>query len=164
MTTFLAWRHLLLLLLTSLAITGGCKSKTDPKPAQISDRDVLMQADGHWEWESSARMMSQLTPASIGFSRQLIFKPDGLVHIYHNRQPFIQPVYQLSYGVLSQCGASPQPISVPFVRYAAEPQIPNNDLRTYSIRLSPTDTTLYITGESACIDGGAYETYRWHRH
>ena len=53
---------------------------------------------------------------------------------------------------------------MPLVRYAAEPQIPNNDLRVYSIRLSPTDTTLSITSELACVDGGSYETYRWHRH
>ena len=150
-------------MLLSLPAVDNCKSKSDPQPA-IADTDVLMQANGYWQWESNARMISQLTPISVGFSRELIFKRDGLVHIYHNRQLFTQPAYQLSTGMLSQCGAPPQPITVPLVRYAAEPQIPNNDLRTYSIRLSPTDTTLSITGESACIDGGSYEIYRWHRH
>ena len=151
------------LVLVNLLAGGGCKSKPDPQPI-IADSDVLMQASGYWEWINSASMGGLRTPASIGFGRELVFKRDGLVHIYHNRQPFIQPAYLLSYGILSQCGASPQPISVPLVRYAAEPQIPNNDLRTYSIRLTPTDTTLSITGESACIDGGSYETYRWRRH
>lgn len=151
------------LLLVSLLAVGSCKSKSDPQPA-ITDTDVLMQANGCWQWESSKTRGGQLTPASVGFSRELIFKRDGLVHIYHNRQPFTQPAYWLSTGMLSQCGAPPQPITVPLVRYAAEPQIPNNDLRTYSIRLSPTDTTLSITGESACIDGGSCEIYRWHRH
>ena len=151
-------------LLLSLLAAGSCKSKTDPKPAQLSDMDVLLKSNGYWQWEGSATLGSTLTPTSVGFSRELIFKGDGLVHIYHNRQPAIRPAYQLSNGVLSQCGTNPQPIAVPLVRYAAEPQIPNNELRTYSIRLSPTDTTLDITGESACVDGGYYETYRWHRH
>lgn len=148
------------LLLVSLLAAGSCKSKSDPQPT-IGDADVLMQANGYWEWVKGASLGGLLTPASVGFSRELIFKNDGFVHIFHNRQAAIQPIYQLSTSVLSQCG---QQIAVPLVRYAAEPQIPNNDLRVYSIRLSPTDTTLSITGELACVDGGSYETYRWHRH
>ena len=153
-----------LLLLLSLLMMGSCKSKIDPEPAQLSDLDLLMKLNGYWQWTGSASLGSTLTPASVGFSRELVFKKDGLVHISHNRQPFIQPAYELSNGLLSQCGTFHQPIAVPLVRYTAEPKIPNNDLRTYSILLSPTDTTLFITGESACVDGGYYETYRWHRH
>lgn len=153
-----------LLLMAALAITGGCKSKTDPKPAQISDRDALMQSDGYWEWESSANTTSQLTPASVGFSRQLIFKHDGLLHIYHNRQPAMQPPYKFSFSVAGQCSSQPQSSSVILLYYTAEPQIPNNEFREYLIRLSPNDTTLRINGELACINKGYYETYRWRRH
>ena len=152
------------LLLLSLLAVGSCNSKMESKPTQLSDWDVLLQANGYWEWEGSTTLGKTLTPTSVGFGRELIFKCDGLVHIYHNQQPALQPTYQLSAGVLSRCGIQPQPIAVPLVRYTAESQIPNNDLRTYLIRLSPTDTTLSITGELACVDGGYYETYRWRRH
>lgn len=152
------------LLLLPLLAASSCATKTDPKPAQISDLDVLLQSSGYWEWQSSASRGSQLTPSSVRFNRELIFKTDGLVHIYHNRQPFLQPAFQLSTGALKLCGAPPQPTNALLVRYTAESQIPNDDLRAYSIRLSSTDTTLRIQGESACVDGGRFETYRWHRH
>lgn len=149
-----------LLLLALLLAVGSCKSKSDPQPT-IADTDVLMHANGYWAWESSTTLGGQITPASVGFSRELIFKSDSLVHIFHNLQATAQPTYQLSTGVLSSCG---QTIAVPLVRYVAEPQIPNNELRSYFIRLSPTDTMLSITGAAACLDGGYYELYRWHRH
>lgn len=153
------------LVLLALLIEGGCKSNHEPQPsAELADTDVLMHAQGYWEWERSASFRSTITPASLGFSRQLIFKKNGFVHIYHNRQPALQPAYQLSNGVLTYCAPQPQPIAVTLVRYTAEPQVPNNDLRSYLIRLSPTDTTLNLVGEAACVDGGAYESYRWHRH
>ena len=148
------------LLLMSLLTVGSCKPKSGPQPA-IADTDVLMQASGYWEWEGSTTRGGQITPASVGFRRELIFKNDSLVHIFHNRRPAIQPAYQLSSGILSQCGRHS---TVPLVRYAAEPQIPNNELRTYFIRISPTDTTLVISGAAVCMDAGYYETYRWHRH
>ena len=149
-------------LVLSLLAVGSCTSTTDPRPAErvTTDRDVLMQAQGYWEWESSISMGGSLTPTIVGFTRQLLFKSDSLVHIYHNQQLFARPGYSLSRGVLSRCG-QPQ-IAVPMVRYVAEPQIPNNDLRTYLIRISPTDTTLSVIGEAACVDGGYYEQYRWH--
>lgn len=143
-----------------LLLDGGCLFKHDTQPA-ISNEDILMQSNGYWQWESSGTRGTQLTPTSVGFSRELIFENDGLVHIFHNRQPAVQPAYQLSSGVLSQCN---QQTAVPLVRYTAEPKIPNNDLRTYSIRLSSTDTTLSITGAAACTDAGYNELYRWHRH
>ena len=149
-----------LLLTLGLAGAAGCKSTTDPTPKQFGDADVLMRAHGYWEWESSVGLNSRLTPAVVGFSRQLTFQQDSLVHIYHNRQPFGQPPFHLSYGVLNRCGTAQ--ILFPLVRYKAESQVPNTDLRTYSIRLA-TDTTLLIAGETACVDGGLYETYRWHR-
>ena len=109
-------------------------------------------------------MSRQLTAASVGFSRELIFKTDGLVHIYHNQQPAMQPVYKLSLDVLSQCGTQPPQLRINLVHYTVEPQIPSNELHEYIIRLSPTDTILSIKGELACVDKGYYETYRWHRH
>jgi len=153
-------------LFLSLLLVGGCKSKpqADPEPAQLGDMDMLLHSTGYWEWQNSASMTSQLTPASVGFSRELIFKSDGLVHIYHNRQPAMQPVYKFSFGVLSQCGTQPQPPNVILLYYTAEPQIPNNELREYLIHLSPNDTTLSINGELACVNRGYYETYRWRRH
>ena len=126
--------------------------------------DMLLHSTGYWEWQSSASTASKLTPASVGFSRELIFKSDRLVHIYHDRQPFIQPAYIYSFGTLNQCTTQPQPPSVILLRYIAEPQIPNNELREYVIRFSPNDTTLSINGEFACVDRGYYESYRWHRH
>lgn len=111
--------HLLLVIMLAV---GSCKSKSDPQPA-IADTDVLMQANGYWQWENSKTRGGQLTPASVGFSRELIFKNDGRVHIFHNRQATIQPAYRLSIGVLNLCG---QQIAAPLVNYAAEPQIPNN--------------------------------------
>ena len=126
--------------------------------------DMLLQSTGYWAWQSSTGMSRQLTPASVGFSRELIFKTDGLVHINHNRQPAMQPVYKLSLDVLSQCGTQPPPLGINLVHYTAEPQIPSDELHEYIIRLSPTDTILSIKGELACVDKGYYETYRWHRH
>ena len=150
-------------LLLGLLAVGSCTAGNDPEPAAptAADQDVLMKAHGFWEWESSATLGNRLTPITVGFTRQLIFKRDSLVHIYHNQQLFARPGYGLSRGVLSRCG-QPQ-LAVPLVRYVAEPQIPNNDLRTYLIRISPTDTTLSIIGEAACVDGGYFERYRWHR-
>jgi len=150
-------------LLLGLLAIGSCAVNNDPEPTGLTmaDMDVLVKAHGYWEWESSISMGGSLTPTAVGFTRQLVFKSDSLVHIYHNQQLFARPGYGLSQGVLSRCG---QPrLAVPLVRYMAEPQIPNNDLRTYLIRVSPTDTTLSITGEAACVDGGYYEQYRWHR-
>ena len=79
------------LLLVSLLAVGSCKSKADPQPT-IGDADVLMQANGYWEWVKSASLGGLLTPASVGFSRELIFKNDGFVHIFHNRQAAIQRI------------------------------------------------------------------------
>ncbi|OGX80871.1 hypothetical protein BEN47_06350 [Hymenobacter lapidarius] len=141
---------------------AGCNASHDPKPDTISDADVLMQANGYWEWESSGGFRWQRTPASVGFSRQLVFKSDGKVHIYHNRQPELQAAYQLSTGVHGNCQPpQPQPVAVPMVRYTAETQFPNSDLRTYGIALSAIDTTLYIAGLGLCVDIGAAERYRW---
>ena len=150
------------LLLLSVLATGSCTPSDDPEPAPQStaDRDVLVQSNGYWEWESSVTLGGSLTPTTVGFTRQLIFKSDSLVHIYHNNQPFAQPTYRLSTGLLSRCG--PQQVAVPLVRYIAEPQIPNSEVRTYRVITSPTDTTLSITGEAACVDAGYYERYRWH--
>ena len=149
-------------LFLNLLMVSSCTSNNEPKPPESStaDLDVLVKTHGYWEWESSVSMGSSLKPSTIGFTRQLVFKSDSLVHIYHNQQLFAQPRYDLSAGLLSRCG-QPQ-ITVPLVRYTAEAQLPNNDLRTYLIQASPTDTTLSITGEAACVDGGYYENYRWH--
>ena len=76
----------------------------------------------------------------------------------------MQPVYKFSFGALSQCNTQPPPLSIIMLHYTAEPQIPNNKFREYLIHISPSDTTLSINGELACIDKGNYETYRWHRH
>ena len=93
--------------------------------------DMLLQSTGYWAWQSSTGMSRQLTPASVGFSRELIYKTDGLVHIYHNQQPAMQPVYKLSLDVLSQCGTQPPPLGINLVHYTAEPQIPSDELHEY---------------------------------
>ncbi|OGX85912.1 hypothetical protein BEN48_13945 [Hymenobacter glacialis] len=120
-----------------------------------------MKATGYWEWESSTTRGARLTPASVGFSRQLVFKSDGKVHIYHNRQPELQAVYRLSQEVDACQPPQPQPVAVPMVRYTAEAQFPNSDLRRYGIALAAADTTLYVDGVGLCTDTGAAERYRW---
>ena len=69
---------LLYLLLLGMLVES-CKSKpqNDPKPAQIADMDILIHSTGYWEWQSSISPTNQLTPASVGFSRELVFKGDG---------------------------------------------------------------------------------------
>ena len=109
-------------LFLNLLMISSCTSNNDPKPPEstTTNLDVLVKAHGYWEWKSSISMGSSLTPITVGFTRQLVFKSDSLVHIYHNQQLFAQPRYGLGAGLLSRCG-QPQ-IAVPLVRYTAEAQ------------------------------------------
>ncbi|WP_035562799.1 hypothetical protein [Hymenobacter sp. IS2118] len=146
-----------------LAISA-CSTTPDPSPVILADTDVLMKANGYWEWQSSSGFRWQQTPASVGFSRQLVFKSDGKVHIYHNHQPELQAVYRLSTGVNNNCQPpQPQPVAVPMIEYTAEPQFLNNGLRTYGISVSANDSMLYITNTALCADGGAAELYHWRK-
>lgn len=157
------------LLLLSIIAVNGCKSKKDPTPDPValittepfdSESDILSRSHGYWEWLRSFSVNGTITPTSVGFTRQLVFKGDGRVYINHNQQFAIQRAYVLSTSVPTRCGAqSPQSL----IKYGAEPQIKNDSLRLYRVAKSLTDTTLSIIGETACVDGGMYESYRWHR-
>ncbi|GAB3580069.1 hypothetical protein [Hymenobacter daeguensis] len=155
------------LLLLSLLAVGSCKSspakpEPAPKPAVVpltGGNDELARAHGYWEWLQNVRMSGTITPTETGFTRQLIFKADGHLDIYHNRQLVLKPSFALRTGLTHICVS---PVAQPLVEYTAEPQVPNDPLRRYRLNFSATDTTLTITGESNCVDGGAVEYYRWH--
>lgn len=168
MTNLFPQRYSLLLLLAGLAIAGGCKSKTEPQPEQPvgaatepfdSESDILSRSHGYWEWVSSTGLAFRATPASVGYTRQLLFKSDSVLYVSHNQQLEIHPFYHLHAGP-SHCSST----SLPLVDFDAEPQIRNNRVRDYKIYRTPTDTTLRLIGEWTCVDGGNIETYKWHRH
>jgi hypothetical protein len=171
MTNFYAQRHLRAFLLTSLAIASGCQSKTEPAPEPVPtaktepfdiESDIFSRAHGYWEWTRSINGggRAPFTPASVGFTRQLVFKGDSMVHIYHNQTPALTPIFHLHVG--SVCSSNPRPL----IDFDAESVVPNNRIRSYSVSRAiystRTDTTLTIVGERACVDGGQYEYYIWH--
>ena len=139
-------------LLATQAATS-CQTEADVRPANY---DALALETGHWEWESTAYMSGKRTPATEGFTRQLVFTPDRQVLITHNRQFNKQTTYVLSMGTV--CGA---PQTSPIITYETDSDLPNNDRKTYQTTQMGTDQHLMLVGEHACVDGGAYETYRW---
>jgi hypothetical protein len=150
-----------------MAMAGGCKSKTEPlpKPAVVaatepfdSESDIFSRSHGYWEWVRSTGLNFRATPASVGFTRQLTFKGDSMVYIFHDQKPEMHPQYHLHAGP-SRCSSNSRPL----VDFDAEPQIRNNRIRVYTITRTSIDTTITITGEMECTDGGNFEKYQWHR-
>lgn len=145
---------LLMLLLFSAA---GCQRRGDE--VQPSNYDALALETGHWEWEiTSSYPLGRRTPNTEGYTRQLVFTADGSVLIQHDRKLNKKRPYTLSMGSLPRCGS---PNTVPVITYETDSDLPNNDRKTYSITKTPTGQSLALAGEDACVDGGAYETYRW---
>ena len=146
-----------LLLALALLSAAGCQRRGDD--VQPNNYDALALETGHWEWESTSYFRQQRTPATEGYTRQLVFTADGNVLIQHDHKLNKKRAYTLSMGPLPSCG-TPQ-AAVPIITYETDSDLPNNDRKTYSIIKSPTGQSLTLVGEAACVDGGAYEAYRW---
>ncbi len=150
-------KALLLLFTSGLLSAASCQNRGDE--VQPSGYDVLALETGHWEWESTSYRNGRRTPATEGFTRQLVFQDDRQLVIQHDRKLNKKTAYALSMGTLPNC---PTPTgTVPIITYETDSDLPNNDRKTYSVIISPTGQRLSLTGEDACIDAGAVEAYRW---
>ncbi|MGI4864877.1 MAG: hypothetical protein ACRYFZ_13215 [Janthinobacterium lividum] len=150
-------RKLVPLLALTLLSAGACQRRGDE--VQPRNYDALALETGHWEWESTGYFRQQHTPATEGYTRQLVFSSDGNVLIQHDGKLNKKRPYTLSMGTLPSCGASQTVL--PIITYETDSDLPNNDRKTYTITKSPTSQSLALAGEGACVDAGAYETYRW---
>jgi hypothetical protein len=138
-----------------LSVTG-CQSIGDE--VQPRNYDALALENGHWEWDATGLgWAGRRTPASMGFTRQLVFSADGKVLIQHDGKLNKRTSYQLSMGDLQRCSVK----QVPIITFETDSDVPNNDRKTYSITKSIEGQQLTLVGEEACVDGGAYETYHW---
>ncbi|HET9502348.1 MAG TPA: hypothetical protein VFO93_02320 [Hymenobacter sp.] len=150
-------KALLLLLTSALLSATGCQREGDE--VQPSGYDALALENGHWEWEGTAYRTGRRTPATEGFTRQLVFGADKQLIFQHDRRLNKKVTYALSMGTLPSC---PTPSgTVPIISYETDSDLPNNDRKTYSITKTPAGQSLTLTGEDACIDAGATESYRW---
>lgn len=147
-------------LLATAQLVAGCQHDADVRPSHY---DELALATGHWEWERTTLGFSpQQTPSTIGFTRQLTFGADGRVVIEHSQQPVKTADYTLSMGTLAGCGNAQPP--VPLITYEADAEVKTGlggGKKAYTISKSGPDQYLFLTYDYACVDGGAYETYRW---
>ena len=147
-----------LLLLAALAgaaqLGTGCKHDADTRPAGY---DTLAQATGHWEWESTGYQSGLRTPASVGFTRQVVFGDGGQLTVHRSGQADYQTTYQLSTGAGAYCGGP----NASLVTFASEKDLYNNDVKIYDIGQQNGRRVLSLVGEAACVDGGAFETYHW---
>ena len=152
-------KFLLLAALFGLAQLGtSCQTDADVRPANY---DVLALGTGHWEWESTAYMAGNRTPATEGYTRQLVFNAEGQVLIQHSGQLHKETPYQLSMGSGCVWPGSPTAGTTPIIAFEGETTLYNNLRKNYTLtKVDPTQK-LQLTGESACVDGGAYETYHW---
>lgn len=141
-----------------LVTAAGCQPRRGTE-AQPRSYDALALETGHWEWESTAYRGGKRTPATEGYSRQLVFQSEGRVLIHHSGRLNKTRPYTLSMGTLARCTTSPT--QVPVITYETDSDVPNNDRKTYSLTSSPTSQTLVLVGELACTDAGATETYHW---
>jgi hypothetical protein len=149
-------KPLLLLVMSALLSATGCQRDEEVQP---SSYDALALETGHWEWESTSYSRQKRTPQTEGFTRQLVFGGDGQVVIQHDNKLNKRTAYSLSMGSLASCTTTPA--AVPIISYETDSDVPNNDRKTYSITKTPTGQSLSLTGENACVDAGAFETYRW---
>jgi hypothetical protein len=134
----------------------GCKHDADVEPTSVSaGYDVLAKATGHWEWENSAfGFAGTRTPASVGFTRQLVFGADNVLNVKRNGRQYYQTNFQLT---TQTSATAPEPL----ITYANEADLYNNDLKTYSLSQQNGRQVLILMGEQVPVDGGALETYHW---
>ena len=145
-----------LYLCAALALLAACHTDADIRPAHY---DELAMAPGHWEWESSTYLTGRRSPATVGYARQLTFGADNHLTFQPSNGPATNGTYELSAGPLPRCGLA---AGVPLVTFAThEPQLPNNDRKTYRLSTQDSRQLLTLTGEAACVDGGAVEQYHW---
>ncbi len=151
-----------LLLLAGLLFTSqlatSCQNDADIRPANY---DELAMATGHWEWDaSSLGWAGKRSPATEGYTRQLVFGTSGHLLLRRRGQEDYRSSYQLSMGTLPRCGAD-QP-NAPLLTYSTnEPRLPNDERKSYRLAQQGGQQTLTLIGESVCLDGGAIETYHW---
>lgn len=149
---------LFLALLGASQLAAGCQRDEDIRPANY---DELALDTGHWEWDrSTLGWAGSRSPATEGYTRQLVFGPGGQLLLRRSGQPDYRTRYQLSMGPLPRCGTGAA--NFPVVTYTTpEDRLPNNERKTYITTQQNGRQVLNIVGESACVDGGAYETYHW---
>jgi len=135
-------------------LSTGCQRDADVRPASY---DALALATGHWEWDSSAYQGGLKTPGTVGYTRQLIFGPEGQLLIHRRGQADYRAAYQFSMGTPQPCGGAP----VPLVTYPSEPNLPNTPVKLYRLDQHPGLQLLTLSGEGLCLDSGAQETYHW---
>lgn len=135
-------------------LATGCKHDADAQPASY---DALAMGTGHWEWESTGYQSGLRTPATQGFTRQVVFANGGQLIVRRNGQPYYQTTYQLSQGVASGCVGPNDPL----VTFTSEADLSNNDAKIYRLSQQNGQRQLQLLGVAACLDGGASETYHW---
>jgi hypothetical protein len=140
----------LLLAVVGLLSATSCKSPTDDiRPANY---DVLAMDTGHWEWERTAYFGPAYTPATEGYTRQLIFGANDRLILRRSDQADQTISYRLAVGA----GGSP---TVTFS--TKEDKLANNDVKYYTLKQQTSQQLLLLTGEKALVDAGGYETYHW---
>ena len=149
-----AFLRYFLLVAAILPLATGCQTDADINPANY---DVLALATGHWEWDNSSYQSGLQTPASLGYTRQVVFKPGGQLVVRHQGQAAYTTTYQFSMGTPQPCGTVP----VPLVTYHSEPDLGNTDIKLYTLGQRASQQVLTISGEGLCVDNGAFETYHW---
>ncbi len=133
-------------------LTTGCKHDADTLPVSY---DVLAEATGHWEWDRSVfGFAGARTPASVGFTRQLVFGADSVLHVKRSGQPY----YQTRYHLFKRANAA---AFLPLITYTNEPGLSNDDTKTYALSQQNGRQELLLMGEQVPVDGGAIETYHW---
>ncbi len=145
-------------LLATSQLAASCQHDADIRP---NNYDELALATGHWEWNSSTLgWAGNRSPASEGYTRQLVFGAGGQLLLRRSGQGDYRTSYQLSMGPLPRCGD--KQANFPIITYStSEEKLPNNERKTYAISQQNGQQVLSITGEDACVDGGAYELYHW---
>jgi hypothetical protein len=146
------------LLLSAAQLVASCQQEASIRPTNY---DELALSSGHWEWDSSTLgWPGNRTPATMGYSRQLIFRAGGQLVLRRSGQDDYYTSYQLSMGPLPRCGHNNA--NFPIITYSTnEEQLPNNARKTYVISQQQGQQLLTITGEDACVDGGISESYHW---
>jgi hypothetical protein len=142
-------KPLLFALLGLFSLTGCEQDANDIRPANY---DILAMETGHWEWERTAFFGPQYTPATEGYTRQLVFTANKQLLLRRSDQADQSISYRLAVG----SGGLP---TVTF--NTNEGKLSNNDVKYYSVASQDGQQVLQLTGEEAHRDAGGYETYHW---
>jgi hypothetical protein len=135
----------------------GCHSTAAVSPAHY---DVLAQAVGYWEWDSTAYQAGMRTPTTQNFSRQLLFGTDSILQVQRNGKVSYQTPYHLSRTLLPTCGDFTASLQAR-VTFKSDPDMLNSEGKGYGDKLSSVGPRLCLTGVNQCLDAGAVEFYHW---